>query len=38
MADFGMDGVGEVDRGGIGGQGDDLALGGEDVDLVLLEV
>ena len=36
VADLGVDGVGEVHRRGVGGEGDDLALGGEDVDLVLL--
>ena len=36
--DLGVDGVGEVDGGRARGEGDDLALGGEDVDLVLLEV
>jgi hypothetical protein len=35
---LGVDRVGEVDRGGTSGEGDHLALGGEDEDLVLLEV
>ncbi len=38
MADLGVDGVGEVDRRGAVGEGDDLALGGEHEDLVLVEV
>ncbi len=38
VADLGVDGVGEVDRRGTDRQGDDVALGGEDEDLVLLEV
>ena len=33
VADLGVHGVGEVDRGGPGRQPDELALGGEDVDL-----
>ena len=38
VAHLGVDRVGEVDRRGPGGEGDDLALGREDEDLVLLEV
>ena len=38
MPHLGVDGVGEVDRRGAGRQRDDLALGREDVDLVLLQV
>ncbi len=38
VADLGVDGVGEVDRRGVDRQRDDLALRGEDEDLVLLEV
>ena len=38
VADLGVDRVGEVDRRGAAGQGDDPALRREDVDLVLLEV
>ncbi len=36
--DLGVDGVGEVDRGGLDRQGDDVALGREDEDLVRLQV
>ena len=35
VAHGGVDGIGEVDGRGAGGQGDDLALGGEDEDLVV---
>ena len=38
VADGGMDGVGKVDGRGAGGQGDDLALGREDEDLVVEHV
>ena len=38
VADVGVDRVGEVDRRGAGGERDDLALGREDEDLVVLEV
>ena len=38
VAHLGVDGVGEVDRRRAGRQRDDLALGREDVDLVLLQV
>ena len=38
VADVGVDRVREVDRGGARGQRDDLALGREDEDLVVLEV
>ena len=38
VPDLGVDDVGEVDRRRAGRQRDDLALGREDVDLVLLEV
>jgi hypothetical protein len=38
VADVGVDGVGEVDRRGVLGQHDDLALGGEGVDLLGVQV
>ena len=38
VADGGMDGVGKVDGRGAGGQGDDLALGRKDEDLVVEHV
>ncbi|GHG65432.1 hypothetical protein GCM10018980_57150 [Streptomyces capoamus] len=38
MADLGVDGVREVDRGGAGRQRDDVTLGGEDEDLVAGQV
>jgi len=38
VADVGVDAVGEVHRRGLRRQGFDLALGGEDEDLVLKEV
>ena len=37
VPDLGVDGVGEVDGSGALGEGDDPALGREDVDLVLVE-
>ncbi len=38
VADFGVDGVGEIDRSGVDGQGDDLALRREHEHLVVFEV
>ena len=38
VAHVGVDGVGEVDRGGVLGQHDDFALGGEGVDLLRVQV
>src|SRR4029077_16163195 len=38
VADLGVDGVGEIDRGGTDRHGDDVALRGEDEPLVLLEI
>ena len=38
VADLGVDGVGEVDGAGVLGQDDDLALGGEGVDLLGVQV
>ena len=38
VSDLGVHGVGEVHRGGPGGQCDDIALGGEDEDLLHGEV
>ena len=38
VADFGVDGVGEVDGAGVLGQHDDFALGGEGVDLLGVQV
>jgi hypothetical protein len=38
VADLGVDGVGEVDGAGVLGQDDDLALGGEGVDLLRVQV
>ncbi|KAG0927116.1 hypothetical protein G6F32_012980 [Rhizopus arrhizus] len=38
VADIGMDGVGEIERGGVARQGQDLALRGEQVDLVREQV
>jgi len=38
VADFGMDGIGEVYRRGPDGQTDDIAIGGEDEDLGVVQV
>lgn len=38
VADVGVDGVGEVEEGGACLEGDEVAFGGEDVDLLVLEV
>ena len=38
ISDFGMDGVGEIDRGRVSRKGDDLALRGAGVDLLRVEV
>ena len=38
VPDFGVDGIGEVDRRGIAGQNHDLTLGGEGVNLLRVEI